>query len=601
VTEQQDRARAWRVATGYHDLRGRWHEPGPEALDRVLAALGADAPQPPPPTVRFLRTGQSDALNEPHELVTEDGAVLALEDRTPVDLPPGYHELRRLRDGAQERLIVSPGVCRAPRQERSWGWAIQLYALRSKASWGMGDLADLRHLGRWSRTELGASTMLLNPLHAALPALPQQASPYYPASRRFRNPLYLRIEEVPGAERLGARLEPLAQAGRTLNQSRLIDRDRIFELKLEALTLIFHSWSGDAEFEVYRQREGGDLRDFARFCVLSEEHGSPWQNWPEDLRRPDSLAVARFAEANQRRVSFHEWLQWLLDRQLAAAAGEIDLINDVAIGGRGDGADTWLWCGAFAEGVSVGAPPDGFNPAGQNWGLPPFHPWRLGQAGYEPFIQTVRAAFRHGAGLRLDHVMGLFRLFWIPAGLGGKDGVYVHYPFGDLLDILALESQRAGAFVVGEDLGTVQAGVREELSRRGVLSYRLLWFEDQPPESYPAQAMAALTTHDLPTLAGVWTGEDSDPEIRERLRRHAGLTGQENVAELIGPAHRALARTPAQILSATLEDALGVAERPNRPGQDDRFPNWCLALPLSLEEISAQPGPVEVARALGAG
>ncbi|MDQ6637717.1 MAG: 4-alpha-glucanotransferase [Candidatus Dormibacteraeota bacterium] len=602
VAEQQVRARAWRVAMGYHDQEGRWQEPAPEVLERILAALGGGADLPPPRRpVRFLRPGQSLALNEAHELLTEDGAVLTLAGRTPADLPAGYHELRRLADGARQRLIVSPGVCRSPSDARAWAWAVQLYALRSRASWGLGDLADLRELGRWSKAELGAGGVLLNPLHAALPTLPQQPSPYYPASRRFRSPLYLRVEEAPGAERLGGRLEPLASAGRALNQARLIDRDRVFKLKLEALAAVFETWSGDPDLDRYVERESAGLRDFAHFCVLSEQYGSPWQSWPQELHRPDSPAVARFAKANRQRVRFHEWLQWLLDRQLAAAAGEIGLINDMAVGVQSDGADTWLWPDAFAEGVSVGAPPDSFNPAGQNWGVLPFHPWRLGQAGYEPFIQTVRAAFRHGAGLRFDHVMGLFRLFWIPAGSDGSQGAYVHYPFGDLLDVLALESQRAGAFVVGEDLGTVEPGTREELSRREVLSYRLLWFEEQPPESYPARALAALTTHDLPTLAGVWGGVDTDPEIRDRLREHAGLTGEETVAEVIGPAHRALARSPAQILCATLEDALGVAERPNHPGGDADWPNWRLALPLSLEQIQAQAGVAQVARALSSG
>lgn len=588
---------AWGVAPGYHDISGRWVEPDPEIASRVLASLGAGAPEPPPSPVRFVEQGTEQELGEAHEVVTEDGATLGVGDRLPADLPPGYHELRRLGDGAAWRLVVTPRRCYFPDDLRAWGWAVQLYALRSRASWGFGDLADLRELARWS-AGLGARILLLNPLHAALFPPLQEPSPYYPSSRRFRNPLYIRVEEVPGAERLADQLPSLAAAGRDLNSSRVIDRDRILGLKLAALEQVFSGFEGSEAFDRYCENEGPALADYATFCTIFESLRQPWTAWPEDLRHPGRPGVAHFRDARRTRVRFHQWLQWLLDVQLQAASQQVGLIHDLAIGVAPYGADTWLWQDQFAHDMRVGAPPDPFNAAGQDWGLPPFDPWRLRAAGYEPFIQTIRAAFRHGAGLRIDHVMGLFRLFWIPAGEGPARGLYVEYPFGDLLDILALESWRARSFVVGEDLGTVEDRVRAEMAVRRILAYHLLWFEDRPPESYRLDSMAALTTHDLPTLSGVWDGGDSDPAVRERLRRFTGV-GDEAATELVSEAaHRVLAAAPSRLVTATLEDALGVAERPNRPGTTTEWPNWSLALPVPLEELESDPRVRRLAEAL---
>jgi 4-alpha-glucanotransferase len=591
-----ERAAAWGVSPGYHDLDGRWVAARPETVSRVLAAMGADGPQPPPPGALVIRTGETAALSGPAEVVTEDGGVLPAPGALPPDLPAGYHTLRSLDDGSSTRLIVSPGRCR-PARGRGWGWAAQLYAVRSRGSWGLGDLADLRDLGSWA-AGLGAVTLVVNPLDAPLPLVPQEPSPYYPSSRRFRSPLYIRVEEVPGAEALGERLAPLAAAGRALNERRLIERDAVYELKLRALEQLFAAFTGSSEFDGYRAATGSDLEDYATFCALSEVHGGPWRSWPADLRHPRSDGVCRFRAECGQRIRFHEWLQWLLDRQLAAAAGEIGLILDLPIGVQADGADAWAWQDAFAEGLSVGAPPDPFNRAGQDWAMPPFDPWRLRAAGYEPFVRTLQAAFRHSAGLRVDHVMGLFRLFWIPAGSGPADGVYVRYPYRDLLDILALESERAGAFVVGEDLGTVEDAVREELAERRILSYRLLWFEERSPAEYPPESLAALTTHDLPTLAGIWECSDPDQSVRERLRRHTGAAEGQETCSVAEAAYRALARSPSRLLAATLEDAVCVPERPNKPGTTTEWPNWSLALPLSLEELSRDPRAARLAAAL---
>jgi 4-alpha-glucanotransferase len=353
---------------------------------------------------------------------------------------------------------------------------------------------------------------------------------------------------------------------------------------MAALDRLFNGFRGSRAFESYRRREGSSLAAFARFS----------------------------AERDGRGAEFHEWLQWRLDEQLAAAAAEIGLIHDLAVGVDPDGADASHWAGVFAGDVRVGAPPDEFNRAGQDWGLPPFDPWKLRSARYEPFIQTLRAAFRHGRGLRLDHVMGLFRLWWIPPGADPADGAYVRYPWRDLLAILALEASRAGAFVVGEDLGTVEAWVRRELRRRGVLSCRVVWFENRPPRRYPEQALAAVGTHDLPTIAGLWTSRDEaiqreagltpniegGAELRERLRRLTRVALDAPAEEVALRTYEELAAAPSALLTATLEDAAGALERPNLPGTVTERANWSLPLPLSLEELERAELPRRIAAAL---
>ena len=607
---------AWGIDTGYRDTSGRWRQPERTSIDAIAAAMGAgpDQRRPPPPEASWwsVRAGDAHGLRSACGLVLEDGTDLGVLTSLPPDLPLGYHELRPADDGPATRLVVSPGRCHLPDDLHTWGWAVQLYAARSAASWGIGDLADLRRLCAWSEGQ-GAGLVALNPLHAAGPALPQQPSPYYPSSRRYRSPLYLCVEEVPGAERLGADLGALAADGRRLNAERRIDRDRAWSLKLRALGRCFDDFEGDARFEAFLDAEGAGLKEFATYCAIAEVHGNGWQSWPEGLRRPDSEEVSRFAAGAAERVRFHAWLQWLLDVQLADAA-TLPVVEDLAVGFDPGGADAWAWQDLLALDMRVGAPPDQFNTQGQDWGLPPFVPWKLRAVGYGPFIETLRTSLVHAGGLRIDHVMGLFRLFWIPLAGGPDAGTYVQYPARELLDIVALESARAGAFVVGEDLGTVEEEARAELARRGILSYRLLWFEPDPPERYPRQALAAVTTHDLPTVAGVWTGADFDAqqacglsptaegraELCDRLRTTAGVADDASPSEVVEGAYRALARAPSRVLVATLDDALEVEERPNMPGTVDQWPNWSLALPLALEDILDDPRPAAVAKTMAA-
>src|SRR3954454_8010315 len=456
----------------------------------------------------------------------------------------------------------------------------------------------------------GAGFVLINPLHAVAPIPQQEASPYLPATRRFLNPIYLRVSEVPGAD--GIDLED--DAGRALSDGPLIDRDAIWARKREVLMRIFFAHGGGEAFARWREEQGQTLQDWATWAAIAEEHGGDWHTWPPELRSPQSPELASYVEQHGAIVAFHAWLQWALDLQFTAATGDMTVIQDLPIGFAGGGADAWAWQDVLAEGVSVGAPPDAFNSQGQDWGSPPLIPWRLRDADYEPFIQSIRATIAGAGGLRIDHVMGLFRLWWVPSDGSAANGAYVRYPAEDLLDIVALESHRAQALVVGEDLGTVEDGVREAMAEHGVLSYRLLWFEEDDPAEWPAESMAAVTTHDLPTVAGLWTAADVDEqremgtqtdEDLERgrtslLARLRAVPRHARPETAVKRAYELLARSPSRLLSATLEDAVGERRRPNMPGTTDR-PNWSLPLPVLVEDLPEQPLLQDVARALAEG
>jgi 4-alpha-glucanotransferase len=593
---------AWGIEDGYWDIGGNWHDT-PDATRRALrVAMGGlpDVEDPPPRSrpVWFVREGTRPTLQRPCDLVLEDGTSLPNLSALPAELPLGYHDLTPDDGGPTTRLIVTPARCHLPAGLRTWAWYVQLYAARSTASWGIGDLADLRTLARWS-AGLGAGLLALNPLHAPLPIDGQEPSPYFPSSRLFRSPLYLRVEEVPGFDAGDPKLAGAAAAGRALNDRRLIDRDAVHKLKRDALERLWSGFDGDPDLDRYRAEHGELLHQYGVYAALAEYHGRGWSRWPAGHRRPESPGVQRFVTDRADRVEYHAWVQWLLDRQLARAAVELPLLGDLAVGVDPNGFDGWLWQDVFAPGVRVGAPPDSFNRSGQDWGLPPFVPWRLRASGYEPLALTIRAALRYCGALRLDHVMGLFRLFWIPDGGGPSDGTYVRYPGRELLDIVALESARAQAVIVGEDLGTVEDEVRAELVERGVLSYRLGWFEPQRPERWPAQALGAITTHDLPTVAGVWTGADEGENLRERLEELCRLPADAPVEDVVVAVHERLAAAPCMVVAGTLDDAVGVPERPNVPGTTgaDR-PNWSLSLPVPLEEILTDPQVLAVAAAL---
>jgi 4-alpha-glucanotransferase len=623
---------AWGIDDGWEDTGGRWHPAPPSTIQAIRATMGdSDEGRP----VWVVRPGSTEALPVRSHLRLEDGTDVGELDALPPDLPLGIHWLTAVDGGAETTLIVSPGRCHLPDDLRAWGAVMQVPTTRSRDGWGIGDLADVRRVAAWL-DGLGARALGLSPLHAATPVVPIQTSPYYPSSRRWKNPLLIRIDEVPGAasspevqalaaearnamrgngfrsaapeamgsasgtHRLGpAGSEPIASGD-------VVDRDRVWALQRKALQVLWAERTDRVTDEVVRWRaeQGPALEGWARFCALAEVHGPGWSRWPAELRHPDDPAVREAVAPLADRVAFHAWLQLLVERQLEAAnVGSVRLIQDLAIGVDPDGADAWQLQDLLALDVSVGAPPDDFAPGGQSWGLPPFVPWRLRDAGYRPLAELLRASMAAGGGLRVDHVMGLARLFWIPADGAPADGTYVRFAGRELLEVLALESARAGAVVVGEDLGTVEPGFREELRATSVLSTRLVWFEDVPPSEYPREALAMVTTHDLPTVAGVWSGAD-DAELealgrlaptdgRDALRRRldalVDLAATAPVGEVIDAVHRGLGASPAALTLATLEDLCEVPTRPNVPGTMSERANWSVALPLTVEELVTDP------------
>ncbi|SHN47452.1 4-alpha-glucanotransferase [Cryptosporangium aurantiacum] len=567
-------------------------------------------------------------------------------------LPPGWHRLE-VSTGAETGeavLIAAPARVPYPAGAgRVWGWMLQLYALRGADSWGIGDYGDLRELVRWSGTELSAGAVVCNPLHAPSPVLPLENSPYYPSSRRFRSPLYLRIADTAEYRAASPEQRAAVDALRPEAPADRIVRDPVWTAKLAALELLFPlAASGDRATALtgYRAEQGQGLEDFATFCALAEELGVPWQSWPAELHHPaaDAVAAARHRLAD--RVDFHAWLQFLCDEQLAAvgdAAREagmpVGVVHDLAVGVDPGGADAWGLQDVLADGATTGAPPDSFNQHGQNWELPPWNPRRLAEAGYGPYRDMLRATLRSAGGVRIDHVLGLFRLWWVPAGRPATEGTYVRYDPDAFLGVLALEAHRAGALVVGEDLGTVEPHVATALAARDVLGSNVIWFErddpdpavdapgelpsrPRPPATWREGAAASVTTHDLPTAAGFLTGEhvrvraelgvlgrsveeETATAVSERaalldLIRSEGLltepdgSGEETIRAL----HALLVRTPCRLVLAAPGDAVGDLRQPNLPGTTDEYPNWRLPLavpgdapgehrPVTLEEFRA--------------
>ncbi|WP_246101018.1 4-alpha-glucanotransferase [Streptomyces cyaneus] len=656
------------VATSYRPSADRTVTASATALTLALAALDVDTSTPGavgaalaarqrelgerllPPTVVCWGGAEPEALaalpSGTHlHIETEQG-----ESRTTADqLPPGVHRLTATApDGrtASSHLVVAPPRLPTP-TGRSYGLLVQLYSLLSRRSWGMGDLGDLGELATWAGRALGAGFVQVNPLHAAVPGSPTDPSPYRPSSRRFPDPVHLRVEDVPefahveDRERVRTLLE---RAGRlreaVLEKGELIDRDAVWEAKREALELVREVPLGPgrrAAYVDFLAQEGDALEDHATWCALAELHGSDWQRWPEGLRDPRSPETTRARGELMDRVDFHCRLAWLTDGQLAAAqrlareAGmPVGIVHDLAVGVHPGGADAWAQQEYFAAGMSVGAPPDAFNARGQDWGLPPWRPDRLAESGYEPYRRLLRALFRYAGALRIDHVMGLFRLWWVPQGHAPTEGTYVHYDAEAMLAILVLEASRAGAVVIGEDLGTVEPGVRETLRARGVLGTSVLWFERDwdgdgrplPPESWRADCLATATTHDLPPTAARLTGEHvqlrdslgllTRPLEQERAEAsadtgewlellsrlgllqgsHGGHCTSEEEAE-IQAVHRFLLRTPARMVGIWLPDGVGDRRPQNLPGTWDQYPNWRLPIAdaegraVTLEELAA--------------
>ncbi|AQP44997.1 4-alpha-glucanotransferase [Tessaracoccus flavus] len=556
------------------------------------------------------------------------------------DFPTGYHRIVvEAADGVHEgALIVTPRFVGFPagmRGHRVWGYGTQLYSVTSEQSWGIGDLADLADLLTWSGTRQFAGYALINPLHAAEPVPPMEPSPYLPASRRFINPIYIRPEAVPEYATLGRierqQIKALRKAAqKAAAESGIIDRNAVWPLKIEALRIVHRAGlrpGRQIALDDFRAREGEGLRKFALWSTLCTVYGQRWPMWPEELRRPDSPAVAEFAAEHAEEIDFYEWLQWTAQTQVSAAQTAADevgmpvgIVTDLAVGVHRWSAETWMMPDVFAEGMSVGAPPDQYNQAGQNWGQPPWRPDRLHELAYEPFRQMVSAALRRVGGARVDHIIGMFRLWWVPEGLGPKHGTYVRNNHEAMIGILALEAQRAQALIVGEDLGTVEPWVRDYLARRGILGTSVLWFEsDHHGQPLDAQwwreyCMASVTTHDLPPTLGYLAGdhvrlredlglltEPLDVELEHARREQSdwlgklvweGLLADEHRSdptEVMLALHRFLLRTPSKVLLASLTDAVGERQTQNQPGTIDEYPNWRVPLrDLSGERISLE-------------
>lgn len=586
----------------------------------------------------------------------------------PEGLPIGYYDVTLRGDGlvgggfAKIRLIVAPPHCYVPLmfhgQARLWGVGLQLYSLTSDRNWGCGDFTDLGNIVSWAGNNLGAAVIGLNPLHASRNHAPHHISPYSPLSRFYLNDLYIDLERLPefwGSEdaQRQYRSPEFQSTLKAWRENRRVEYDAIAAAKRSMLDLAYRQFLKEAYtgqepdlkpqtprawlLERFIQSEGEPLEWFAIFQTIEEERRALqsksvlWPDWPKQFLSP-GIAAREYGRRHRKRVRFYQYVQWVaaeqlneLKRQAGQIPMPIGLYHDMALGADRTGADAWMYQQVLALGADCGAPPDALGPEGQNWGLPPIDPHRLRASQYDMFIRLLRNNLRFGGAIRLDHVMALFRLFWIPSGQPASAGTYVHYPYEELLAIVALESVRAKTVVIGEDLGTVPDWIRDKLVHAKILSYRVLYFERtwdgawKAPDEYPAQALAVVTTHDLPTLTGYWSGEDlqvraglgafADDAARRKawderhhektgilvaLKREGllpdGITEDGATVPAMTPAlcraiHAYLARTPSWIVLANLEDGLGELSQTNMPGTVENHPNWSRKYGLRVDEL----------------
>ncbi|PKM20230.1 MAG: 4-alpha-glucanotransferase [Gammaproteobacteria bacterium HGW-Gammaproteobacteria-15] len=573
----------------------------------------------------------------------------------PQPLATGYHQLSLNDTAFTQKLIITPGQCFVPQNfssQKQWGIALQLYGLRSERNWGIGDFTDLSNTVNYL-AGVGADFIGLNPIHALYPAMPESASPYSPSSRRWLNVSYIDVTAMPGFA-LCARTQSLVSAPAFMQQlaqqrdKDFVDYSGVMQLKLPVMKSLYQ-WFVEQKgknnkalttaFQQFKTDGGASLQQLALYDALhaylyqQDSMHWGWPNWPEEYQDPQSDAVRAFAAKHQAELDFYCYLQFIAQQQLANvqqvakdAGMLLGLYRDLAVGVSEASTEIWGNPDLYCRDASVGAPPDPLGPAGQNWGLPPMYPYQLYKQGYQPIIDLLRANMQHAGALRIDHVMALLRLWWVPKtaeNAGG--GAYVYYPIMDLLGILALESQRNQAVIIGEDLGTVPDGIRELLAAYNVYSYRVFFFETAAdggyisPLHYPVQAMATLTTHDLPTLIGFWHCEDlrlgkelglykdeaqlqglyaqrhaNKQRILDSLHGHQSLPGDySRSAENLGmdqtlnyAMQRHLAATSSQLLCLQLEDALQMTQPVNIPGTSNEYPNWRRKLSEPIEQWS---------------
>jgi 4-alpha-glucanotransferase len=598
-------AQRFGIADGYVSERGDWVVTPTETKAKVLAAMGVSAegeqePTPPPPS--------------------QDVASLSKSAYWPPFLV----------------------------DQRAWGLSVQVYALRSARNWGIGDFEDLARLAEIA-APLGADFVGVSPLHALFMADPARISPYSPSSRIFLNALLIAPDKIPGFETL-----PEADALLTeldpLRSAELVDYPGVHRVKLAALEALFKRFrksagaDGKNSFKRFRREQGDALEKHALYEALGEHFtaeglGASWETWPADYRDPESPTVTAFATGAKRRITFHAWLQWIAATQLAdaqaralAAGMRIGLYLDLAVGISPAGSQSWMDGPAIARHARIGCPPDPFSACGQDWGLVPFSPVGLAATRFEPFRSVLRGSMRYAGALRIDHAMGLQRLYWIPEESTARDGAYVAYPFRELLEGVADESWLHHTIVIGEDLGTVPPGFSDTIVRAGLLSYQVLYFSTRgdallQPHAYRREALVCASTHDLPTLKGWWIGQDigwrvragrateEEAEVQRRERERdrkllrKALADAELLSEtsmpdtgmpdaLLVAVHRFLARTPCRLFAVQLDDALGLVEQANLPGTVDEHPNWRRKAPVLLEELTTHPLFQKVANAV---
>lgn len=621
------------IETNTAILKSLGYDCGSEDSLKTSAAQHSHAERALPPV---MVVGQGEAISLPGvenpEVTLESGEIRHGLD----DLPLGYHEVRA--GDETMRLIVAPDRAYAP-PARCAGLGVTLYGLRSEKNWGCGDFRDLRDLISWAVPNLHVDFVGLNPLHAIHNRAPYNASPYLPNTVFYRNFLYLDVEDVPGFGEVRGRFLD-ADTTREIESFRateIVQYEKVAALKQRALELVFELNPPDEDCRQWIRAEGELLRLFATYSALDEWlHAKDpqlwvWTDWPEEYRDPKNAAVAEFECTHAGRILFHGWLQWLVDRQIAevqrfavASGMKIGLYHDLALATDRYGSDLWARRDFFVEGARVGSPPDSFSPNGQDWSFPPPYRDRHAKDGYRIHVEALRKTMRHGGALRIDHVMSLFRLYWIPEGHDPKRGAYVRDRAADLVRLLALESVRNRCCIVGEDLGTVEPEVRQTLADFGVMSYRLLIFEQDEhgfklPEAYPEHALTSTTTHDLPTLAGFWTGQDIEDRLatgaidaraaasqrKERaqvkqklldalLKKHL-LPAQfekqaSKISELTAEIHNAvigfLAMTPCALWLVNQEDITLEMSQQNLPGTTAEYPNWSRKMRWTIEELS---------------
>jgi 4-alpha-glucanotransferase len=662
------------VQQDFWDIFGHRHFTTPDTNSAILTALGFDCASEASlrqslaerETVEKSRAlppvlviGENEPLQFPPDfeqksfdlsIVTEKGERIAVRIEKGVAqgdlrLPAGYHEARisgSAADSPAMRLIVGPDCAHPPRDGKHAGLGVTLYGLRSRRNWGVGDFRDLRDLIDWAVAALHVDFIALNPLHAIHNRRPYNTSPYLPNSIFYRNFLYLAIEEIPGFERITKEFNDTATCAEMarLRASGIVEYEQVAALKRRALDLIFAAAPPGPECEAWIAAEGDLLRLYATYCALDEHlhRQNPdlwvWPDWPEAYQDPDSDAVRKFAREHPGEILFHGWLQWLVDRQLAGvqlhameAGMRIGLYHDLALATDRCGSDLWGHRKFYIAGCRVGSPPDDFSPTGQDWSFPPPDSRQHREDGYRLYTESIRKSMRHGGALRIDHVMRLFRLYWIPKGHDAAHGAYVRDRALDLVRILALESVRNQAVIVGEDLGTVEPEVRQTLAKFGILSYRLLYFERvdgrfKSPQEYPAQALASTTTHDLATITGFWTSNDIEARLRGGTIDHEAYEAQkldrardkqslldalfaagllpaeyprraEQIPELTGELHYAiigfLARTPSVLWLVNQEDMTKEPAQQNLPGTTAEYPNWSRKMRWSIEDLKKLP------------